>query len=76
MITFCDSCTDEKEVKEYKGEGGIPFWWCDECKEEDDRLASLPICDSCGKPTEEDEMAGSICIGCETEQEVNYWRTQ
>lgn len=76
MIDICDSCGDEKDVREMVGDGGVHFWWCSECEEEDDRLASLPRCDQCDKPTEEEDMSGSMCIGCETEQEINYWRTQ
>jgi formamidopyrimidine-DNA glycosylase len=34
MITFCDSCTEEKEVTEIKHRGET-FYWCDECKEEE-----------------------------------------
>lgn len=33
MISFCDSCTDRKEVIEVKHQGEI-FYWCDMCKEE------------------------------------------
>lgn len=76
MIGPCDSCTEEKEITQCVGDGSVHFWWCDDCKEEDDRLASLPICNRCDEPTEEDDMAGAICIRCETESEVNYWRTQ
>ena len=76
MIDVCDSCGEDRELKEYKDGAGEPFYWCDECKEEEDRVVSLPVCGRCDKPTEEDEMAGSICISCETESEVNYWRTQ
>jgi hypothetical protein len=32
MITFCDSCTEEKEVIEAKHQGEI-FYWCDGCRE-------------------------------------------
>lgn len=76
MIDICDSCGDEKEVREMVGGGGVHFWWCSDCEEEDDRKASLPRCERCDRPTEEDDMAGAICVGCETESEVNYWRTR
>jgi hypothetical protein len=32
---FCDSCTEEKEVSQYRI-GQVWFYWCDECKEQDD----------------------------------------
>ena len=32
MISFCDSCTDQKEVTEVKHQGET-FYWCDICKE-------------------------------------------
>jgi hypothetical protein len=76
MIDICDSCGDEKDVREMVGDGGVHFWWCKECEEEDDRIASLPVCERCDRPTEEDHMSGPICIGCETQSEVNYWRTR
>lgn len=76
MIGDCDSCTEEKEIKEYRNDYGVHFWWCKDCEEEDDRVASLPVCERCDRPTEEDHMSGTICIGCETQSEVNYWRGQ
>lgn len=66
MISFCDSCGDEKEVREMVGDGLIHFWWCSDCEEEDDRLAELPRCGNCDRPTEEKHMAGAICVTCET----------
>lgn len=35
MISFCDSCTDKKEVTEIKHQGEA-FYWCDECKEDEE----------------------------------------
>jgi len=32
MITFCDSCTDKKEVKKYQVKGET-FYWCENCDE-------------------------------------------
>jgi hypothetical protein len=34
MKTFCDSCTDLKEVQEYDIKGDL-FYWCEECKDND-----------------------------------------
>lgn len=76
MIDVCDSCGEDRELKEYKDWTGEPFYWCDECKEEEDRFVELPHCERCDRPTEEDEMAGAVCISCETQSEVNYWRGQ
>lgn len=76
MISSCECCGQDRETKEYKSWQGEPYYWCLECKDEEDRVVSLPRCDRCDEPTEEDEMAGSICVSCETESEVNYWRGQ
>jgi len=32
MKGFCDSCTEEKEIKNHKIDG-IDFYWCEECSE-------------------------------------------
>ena len=34
MITFCDSCTEEREVKTYLS-AEVVFFWCEDCKEEE-----------------------------------------
>lgn len=31
---YCDSCTEEVEVKPYQVDA-ITFYWCDNCKEEE-----------------------------------------
>lgn len=33
MLTLCDSCTEEREVKAYLA-AEIVFYWCEDCKEE------------------------------------------
>ena len=33
MFSFCDSCTEEREVKAYLS-AEIIFYWCEDCKEE------------------------------------------
>lgn len=35
MTETCDSCGEDRELKEYKDSKGEPFYWCDECKEEE-----------------------------------------
>jgi hypothetical protein len=32
MNTFCDSCTETREIKEYTVKGDV-FYWCKDCKE-------------------------------------------
>jgi hypothetical protein len=32
-INYCDSCTEEREVKAYKAYGDT-FYWCADCNEE------------------------------------------
>jgi hypothetical protein len=32
MTNYCDSCTEEKEIKPYQVDT-ITFYWCDDCKE-------------------------------------------
>jgi hypothetical protein len=34
MKDYCDSCTDEAEVKPYEVDL-VTFYWCDNCKEEE-----------------------------------------
>ena len=34
MNSYCDSCTEETEVKPYQIDP-ITFYWCDNCKEEE-----------------------------------------
>ena len=63
MISFCDSCTDEKEVTEIK-DRGESFYWCAECKEEDERIASLPTCLNCENPIDNGSY-DEICQSCE-----------
>jgi hypothetical protein len=36
QIMKCDSCATDKEVKYYTA-GGMPFYWCADCKEEEAR---------------------------------------
>jgi hypothetical protein len=31
---YCDSCTEEAEVKPYSIDS-VTFYWCDDCKEEE-----------------------------------------
>jgi hypothetical protein len=33
MITYCDSCTEEREIKTYQAYGNT-FYWCSDCNEE------------------------------------------
>jgi hypothetical protein len=33
MKDYCDSCTEEAEVKPYKVDV-VTFYWCENCKEE------------------------------------------
>ena len=33
MKNYCDSCTEEAEVKPYQM-GIVTFYWCENCKEE------------------------------------------
>lgn len=39
MITFCDSCTEEKEIKSYLYTE-IIFYWCEDCKDEEGVLVN------------------------------------
>lgn len=32
MLGYCDSCTEEREVKGYEVEGA-DFYWCEDCAE-------------------------------------------
>jgi len=41
MKSFCDSCTDEAEVKPYEVDL-VTFYWCDNCKEEE-KIEALSI---------------------------------
>ena len=39
MITFCDSCTEEREVKAYLS-AELVFYWCQDCKDEEGMIVN------------------------------------
>jgi hypothetical protein len=62
MTETCDSCGEDRELKEYKDSKGEPFFWCDDCKEEEEKVASLPTCLNCEEPM---DSSAELCQGCE-----------